>query len=501
MARQILGHNNDFLDIRERTFNRLFPDIFASKSNQAPLPPPPQYLSSYIPPLLQALHYFTEMLTYETSEMTTIEPPFNLSTVASDVTSRPTTIQTKPETWFTQTTTKPTQRPTQTTMNDEYVQETSTQRPTQRPTQTWWRPPETTTTKRTTTRKTTWWSGPKPSSTTTTTRRSTHSTTSSPWWVPTTTTRRSTHSTTSSPWWVPTTTMPTTTKKPWTTTKRPYTSTPWWAQTQVTTSRKPVTASWSATTQAHMPGIYMPQRPWYLGPAPSSVSSTRPSSSITNNNNNYILSDPIVIRPSSGQTSQTSNQVTTRKPNDEFFMWFLQSKPQKTKYDFQFNMNLLDPFPKKLLEDIAKEPAHQPAIMDEDNVDEFRKIYDDSWAVRYKPLTGKKKTPPTKPYVEMLLLYDLLKKDAKRLAFNKYNGYSDEILEELNELSKRSSERQLHTLLSKVLEQNEFEGPRTKTRIEGLIAGKFLLFILINNFKMINFSCCFKRVFHVFCSL
>lgn len=84
-------------------------------------------------------------------------------------------------------------------------------------------------------------------------------------------------------------------------------------------------------------------------------------------------------------------------------------------------MNLLDPFPKKLLEDIAKEKDHLPAIMDEDNVDEFRKIYDDSWAFRYKPLTGKKKTPPTKPYVEMLLLYDLLKKDAKRLAFNKYN--------------------------------------------------------------------------------
>lgn len=84
-------------------------------------------------------------------------------------------------------------------------------------------------------------------------------------------------------------------------------------------------------------------------------------------------------------------------------------------------MNYLDPFPKKLLEDIAKEKDHLPAIMDEDNVDEFRKIYDDSWAYRYKPLTGRKKTPPTKPYVEMLLLYDLLKQDAKRLAFNIYN--------------------------------------------------------------------------------
>jgi hypothetical protein len=131
-------------------------------------------------------------------------------------------------------------------------------------------------------------------------------------------------------------------------------------------------------------------------------------------------------------------------------------------------MNLLDPYPKKLLEDIAKEREYLPAVMDEDNVDEFRKIYDDSWAYRYGPLTGKKKTPPTKPYVEMLLLYDLLKKDAKRLAFNKYNGYTKELLAELHELSKQSSERQLYVLLGKVLEENEYEGDRSKQRMENL---------------------------------
>lgn len=87
----------------------------------------------------------------------------------------------------------------------------------------------------------------------------------------------------------------------------------------------------------------------------------------------------------------------------------------------EHNMNLLDPLPKKLLEDIAVEKSQLPAIMDEDNVNEFRRIYDDSWVYRYAPLTGKKKSPPTKPYVEMLLLLDLFKKDAKRLAFNKYD--------------------------------------------------------------------------------
>lgn len=155
IARQMLGHNNALPYLRERTFNRLFPVVAASKSNQAPTPPPPQYLSSYIPPLLQALHYFTEMLTYEISEMTTIEPPYNLSTVtgAMIVTSpKPTystTMQTNPSTWWTSKTT--TRRPVTTTMpswvaetsvQDEFVPETSTQKPTG--TQTWWKPPQTT---------------------------------------------------------------------------------------------------------------------------------------------------------------------------------------------------------------------------------------------------------------------------------------------------------------------------------------------------------------------
>lgn len=91
---------------------------------------------------------------------------------------------------------------------------------------------------------------------------------------------------------------------------------------------------------------------------------------------------------------------------------------------------MLDPFPKKLLEDISKEKDYLPAVIDEDNVDEFRKIYDDTWAYRYQTQTGKKKIPPTKPYVEMLLLYDLLKKDAKRLSFNKYN-VSIELLQQV----------------------------------------------------------------------
>lgn len=47
--------------------------------NSSPIavPPPPQYLGSYLPSLLQVLHYYTEMLTYEQKQMTTIEPPLS----------------------------------------------------------------------------------------------------------------------------------------------------------------------------------------------------------------------------------------------------------------------------------------------------------------------------------------------------------------------------------------------------------------------------------------
>lgn len=90
------------------------------------------------------------------------------------------------------------------------------------------------------------------------------------------------------------------------------------------------------------------------------------------------------------------------------------------------DLQYLDPLPKKLLLDIHREPEHQPALLDLDNVSEFRKKYDDSYYPRYRNnvpnmqhmrmkmriqmqqqrpmLTGKKKPPPTRPYVHMLML-------------------------------------------------------------------------------------------------
>lgn len=83
------------------------------------------------------------------------------------------------------------------------------------------------------------------------------------------------------------------------------------------------------------------------------------------------------------------------------------------------DLKYLDILPKKLLLEIINEPYNLPAILDLDNVNEFRKKYDDSYYQRSRKsvpnkqmlkmnmkiqmqrqramLTGKKKAPPTRP--------------------------------------------------------------------------------------------------------
>lgn len=86
-----------------------------------------------------------------------------------------------------------------------------------------------------------------------------------------------------------------------------------------------------------------------------------------------------------------------------------------TEYDLQF----LHQLPSGLLQDILYERYEQPAFLDKDNVNEFLKVYDDFYG-RNQPVTGRKKVPPTKPYVQLLMLYDLLKREAKKLMLNKF---------------------------------------------------------------------------------
>lgn len=85
----------------------------------------------------------------------------------------------------------------------------------------------------------------------------------------------------------------------------------------------------------------------------------------------------------------------------------------------------LHQLPADLLQDIENESYEQPSKVDLDNVNEFLRIYDDFFErIRFNPpsgpQTGKKRVPPTKPYVQFLMLYDLLKREAKRLMLHDF---------------------------------------------------------------------------------
>lgn len=91
------------------------------------------------------------------------------------------------------------------------------------------------------------------------------------------------------------------------------------------------------------------------------------------------------------------------------------SVSDETLYD------ILDPLPKELLNEIDNEDLSLPALSDEDNVREFLKRYDDSFGRFVPSQTGNKVKPATKPYVEFLVLYDLLKRDAKEKMYSDYH--------------------------------------------------------------------------------
>lgn len=159
----------------------------------------------------------------------------------------------------------------------------------------------------------------------------------------------------------------------------------------------------------------------------------------------------------------------------------------------------LHQFPAELLQDIEKEAYEPPKGTDQEMANEFRRVYDDFYTrVRiFAPITGKKRIPPTRPYVLFLILYDLCKREAKRLALQEYTvsasspwwkinfegnemfifgtilqGYSEEMLARLKETSEYSAERQLYTLMHELLQQNSIVANDFKMRINEIMIGK-----------------------------
>lgn len=91
---------------------------------------------------------------------------------------------------------------------------------------------------------------------------------------------------------------------------------------------------------------------------------------------------------------------------------------QRQMHHAEYELQFLHPLPSELLQNILYEPYDQPSMNDADNVNEFRRVYDDFYgrvASNDGSETGKKRVPPTRPYVQFLMLYDLLKRESKRL--------------------------------------------------------------------------------------
>ncbi|KAH8357207.1 hypothetical protein KR084_009578 [Drosophila pseudotakahashii] len=138
-----------------------------------------------------------------------------------------------------------------------------------------------------------------------------------------------------------------------------------------------------------------------------------------------------------------------------------------------------DKLPLSLIRDIQSE--RDDFTNDVESLDNFLRLYDDNYgraAFDFESamdrwssasIAGKKRVPPTKPYVDFLLVYDLLKRDAKAANLSKYEGYSEDLLQQLHELSQASSARQLHTLFQRMLDRGDVQRSDVVARVQGIV--------------------------------
>lgn len=151
-----------------------------------------------------------------------------------------------------------------------------------------------------------------------------------------------------------------------------------------------------------------------------------------------------------------------------------------TEYDFE----VLDPLPASLVKDVNNELSQLPAISDDDNVRVFLSKYDDSFRYQLNS-AGKKKVPPAKPYVEFLILFDVMKKDTKAAKLESFQGYTKKMESELHELSSRSSEVQLYYVFKRMLDGNSKKILRDDAvrRVTEILKGEVI--------------CCYRNVFEI----
>ncbi|KAJ8981929.1 hypothetical protein NQ317_002099 [Molorchus minor] len=232
------------------------------------------------------------------------------------------------------------------------------------------------------------------------------------------------------------------------------------ATTWKPTARPPVVGSGTTSTTMrptppHRPAIYAPAKPPGAGAYYSQKREyidrlQRPSGS------NYFdrYRQPLAGEelPPVGQTSREGH--SRNLPNVE---------EDPIDYELYFGKGFSDL--------VALEKRIEPDVVANDvdvQVQQFAREYDDS-DFRFESFR-QKKVPPTKAYVTLLSLYDLLNKESKRLGLNKYQGYSDEVLQELIKSSMGTSAYQLRMVINKVVERGDTRKQDIVKKINQLIA-------------------------------
>uniref|UniRef100_A0A182N623 Uncharacterized protein n=1 Tax=Anopheles dirus TaxID=7168 RepID=A0A182N623_9DIPT len=258
---------------------------------------------------------------------------------------------------------------------------------------------------------------------------------------------------------------PTTTRRPATTTTvatTTTTSTTKPPEDSPLTTAKPADAT-LLPTSPHKPGYYGPDKP-----PPTVVQTTMRTTTLETT----VTTTTEV--PKANENPTTESLLWSDKP---FAEWFLQSKRKTVPQNGLLNTQLLDPLPLKVLQAFNREPYEPLALRPEDNANEFRRLYDDNYRGSISLVVlekgtkkgGKKRVPPTKPYLHMLVLYDLLKREAKKNMYSIYEGYSEAILEELSQMDFPTAKDQLHYALTQLLERKDIEKSDVVSRSKQMI--------------------------------
>lgn len=215
----------------------------------------------------------------------------------------------------------------------------------------------------------------------------------------------------------------------------------------------PTTTSTIKPTPYHRPGIYAPLKP----PGPDAYYQSVQKDS---GYREYVAS---LKRPSGFNYFDRYNQDLDKTGDVNRNARNIESDeidsilPTIVEY---FGRNFMDAY--KLGSEIEKDVPNDI----EENPQEFLRKYDDS---NFKTEFRQKQVPPTRAYVTLLSLYDMLNKESKRLGLSKYQGYTERMLKELADISTGTSSYQLLYTLKKLIEHRDTNKADILRKVKQLI--------------------------------